>query len=146
MELMILVYIVKYRDLCVSLGSSPEASSHYRRQFLLSREAPNKIRPVLTEMMRYVGVKAEMLSEWEAWEPPKFPLNGHQLQQAWSLAARDMRPHLLALRSLWVDSECTLTAEELLSDNFREKVKAELPKVNDVDSDLAHKKVKRSKQ
>ncbi|THD24740.1 tRNA-nucleotidyltransferase [Fasciola hepatica] len=142
-EATILVYIVKYRDLCVSLGSSSAALSHYKRQFLLSREAPNKIRPVLTEMMRYVCVKTDMMKEWEAWEPPKFPVNGLQLQQAWSVNIREMRLHLLALRTIWVDSECTLTADELLSESFREQVNTKLLNLKDADSDQMSRKVKR---
>ncbi|VDP73848.1 unnamed protein product [Echinostoma caproni] len=145
-ETTILAYIVKYRDQCVSLVNPVEALNHYKRQFLLTREAPNKIRPVLGEMMRYVGVQPEIMADWEAWEPPKFPLNGHQLQQAWSIPAREMRSHLLALRELWVDSGCTVTAEELLSDSSRKQINVKLPELVETGASETQVRVKKPKR
>ncbi|KAF8569674.1 hypothetical protein P879_05896 [Paragonimus westermani] len=117
-ELMILLYIIKHREQCANL-QMPNVLQHYQRELLLSKEAPNKIRPVITEMLSYIVCDPDLLVRWSAWEPPRFPVNGHELLARWSLPPRAVGTHLAVLRQQWVDSDCSLTSDELLSDGNR---------------------------
>lgn len=118
LELMILVYIVNFRERWTKIPQS-DALAHFQREYLLSHEAPNKIQSVLTEMMRYLAYDFDLLAQWYAWEPPRFPVSGHDLRDKWFVPYRDMRHYLSALRRQWVDSDYKLNADDLLSDENR---------------------------
>ncbi|KAF7262280.1 hypothetical protein EG68_00478 [Paragonimus skrjabini miyazakii] len=141
-ELMILLYIIKYRERCASL-EMPNVLQHYQRELLLSKEAPNKIRPVITEMLNYIVCDPGLLVRWSAWEPPKFPVNGHELLARWSLPPRAMGTHLTVLRQQWVDSDCSLSLDELLSDRNRTVVEASVCSIEQEPSRPKAKKARR---
>ena len=63
----------------------------------------------------------------EAWEPPKFPVNGHDLMEAGCPKGRMMSAVTTKLREIWKDSDFLAGRESLLS---------ELPRVLDEMDDV----------
>ncbi|TGZ60901.1 hypothetical protein CRM22_008273 [Opisthorchis felineus] len=128
-EVLILIYIVKHREECSRL-TGLDALPHYQRELLLSREPPNKIRPILTEMLHYVGCDPELSASWALWEPPKFPVSGYEVQSKWSILPRVTGAFLTVLRRQWVESNCKLTSDDLLCDTNRSVTEAAVDMLN----------------
>ncbi|CAL8098401.1 unnamed protein product [Calicophoron daubneyi] len=117
-EVSILGYIVKHREKCINLKKT-DALEFYQRELLLSKMAEGKFRPVLTEVMKYVAMDPDLYQQWMSWEPQKFPVKGQILQEKWGIPSRSMHRYMFALRTQWVDSNCKMTADELLTDENR---------------------------
>ena len=52
----------------------------------------------------------------EAWEPPRFPVNGHDLMEAGCPKGRMMSAVTAKLRELWKESDFLVGKESLLSE------------------------------
>ncbi|BHF65255.1 CCA tRNA nucleotidyltransferase 1, mitochondrial [Sparganum proliferum] len=114
-EVTILKFLIDFR----AKSLPPDLLEYFKHHYLVSFES-SRLKPVFEEAMRYLGRK-DVLEAWNAWVPPKFPINGHMLQLRWNVKGRILRPLLQSLKESWVASGCQLTAEDLLSDSMREQ-------------------------
>lgn len=109
---------------------TPHPSKERPYQIMLvdmSRTAkPAVSREYVLELLKYRG-DADTYRVIEAWEPPKFPVNGHDLMEAGCPKGRMMSAVTTKLREIWKDSDFLAGRESLLS---------ELPRVLDEMDDV----------
>jgi len=80
----------------------------------------NDIREYIEQILTYRG-DTKLLSQFQEWEAPKFPINGHHLNSRGITGGRLFHHILEALKKRWINSNFTLSEEQLL-DNFEEIV------------------------
>lgn len=108
------------------LAADPEMVLNIlKREFLLSTEQ-SKLRPIFEETLRYLCHERD-LAAWLAWEVPRFPIKGTEVTERWGVRGKGLRILLQGLRTAWVDSNCTTSSEELLSQEVYEKVSSTPP-------------------
>ncbi|VUZ40941.1 unnamed protein product [Hymenolepis diminuta] len=115
-EYNIIDFLLKWRDFL----REKDVIEYLRREYLLSSHQPI-LKPVFPEAIRYLCSKKE-LEYWLSWEAPKFPVSGGAVTSEKGIKGKELGPVLLALRKIWVDSGCKLTAEELMSNETFEVI------------------------
>ncbi|VDD82068.1 unnamed protein product [Mesocestoides corti] len=123
LESNIVYFLVEWREHL----ASTDALEFLKREYLLSMDQA-RLKPVFDEAMRYFGDAAgEALASWLAWQAPRFPVNGTLVSERWGIKGRLLRSLLQGLRTAWVDSGCSLTADELLSSEMHQKLASAQP-------------------
>nr|CUU98810.1 hypothetical transcript [Hymenolepis microstoma] len=115
-EFNVIEFLVRWRDFL----REKDVIEYLRREYLLSTHQ-GVLKPVFPEAIRYLCQKKE-LECWLSWEAPKFPLSGVTVTSERAVKGKELGPVLLALRRIWVDSDCELTAKELMSDEIFEMI------------------------
>lgn len=91
----------------------------YQKEYLLSFE-PNKIKPAITELLKYLGKDKLFIDEWLSWQPPKFPVSGTLIIDQWDIPNKLIRPVLFKLREQWCESDYKLSSDELLTESNKQ--------------------------
>ncbi|VDN97535.1 unnamed protein product [Rodentolepis nana] len=115
-EFNVVEFLVRWRDVL----RKKDIIEYLRREYLLSTNQ-GVLKAVFPEAIRYLCQKKE-IEYWLSWEAPRFPVSGIAVTSERSIKGKELGPVLLALRKIWVDSDCKLTAEELMSDEIFEMV------------------------
>ncbi|VEL19147.1 unnamed protein product [Protopolystoma xenopodis] len=90
------------------------------RQVAISPGETSRQKAVVAEALAYLGQAELLRTDWDSWQPPRFPVTGLNLTQTWNIKpGRQMGRVLAALRLRWADSDFQLTRDELLSEKFR---------------------------
>ncbi|TNN15641.1 CCA tRNA nucleotidyltransferase 1 isoform 1 [Schistosoma japonicum] len=123
LEIAILLYILKKRDYCSGLSNKEgcDGFRFYEKEFLLSSE-PSKIKPAITEMLKYLGNDKLLVDKWLLWQPPKCPVNGTMLIDQWGIRDKLIRPVMTKIRQQWCESDYKLTADELLNESNKQLI------------------------
>lgn len=106
------------RDLALFIVEHREPKLHpkplfpYQQLLVKAKYRTKDVREWIIEVLKYNN--SQFLSEFEAWEQPKFPISGTMLKEAGVEAGKVMGLVLDELKSIWVDSEFNVSAEELL--------------------------------
>ncbi|CAG0917859.1 unnamed protein product [Notodromas monacha] len=85
-------------------------------QLLLADAKPERFkecRKWILELMKYQGANASLREEFEAWQMPRFPVNGHTLVQHKVPRGKLMSVVLSKLKNHWKDNDFNATLEEL---------------------------------
>ncbi|XP_074643067.1 CCA tRNA nucleotidyltransferase 1, mitochondrial-like [Tubulanus polymorphus] len=72
-----------------------------------------KAKDKICELLKYEG-QDDLLDQFKAWEPPKFPVNGRSLLDIGFKGGPKIQKTLDRLRELWKESNYTMTTEELV--------------------------------
>ncbi|XP_018650972.1 putative homeobox protein [Schistosoma mansoni] len=121
LDLTILLYILNKRDYYLNLSNENDKNEmrFYEKEYLLSFE-PSKIKPAITEMLKYLGKDKLFIDKWLLWQSPKFPVSGTLLIDQWDIRDKLMRPVLFKLREQWCESDYKLSADELLTESNKQ--------------------------
>ncbi|KAL5110072.1 CCA tRNA nucleotidyltransferase 1 mitochondrial [Taenia crassiceps] len=76
-------------------------------------------------------------------QAPCFPLNGIAVTEKWGVKGRQLRPVLQGLRTIWVESGCTMAKEALLDEGVFQKVSRMPPEEVERSSMIPVKRQKR---
>lgn len=102
------LFIVEHRD----PKPNPKPMLPYQQLLVKTKYKVKDVREWIIEVLKYTN--SPFLSEFEAWEMPKFPVNGVMLKGAGIEAGKLMGLVMNELRHIWADSEFNVSAEELL--------------------------------
>ncbi|CAH8551037.1 unnamed protein product [Schistosoma rodhaini] len=121
LDLTILLYILNKRDYYLNLSNENNKNEmrFYEKEYLLSFE-PSKIKPAITELLKYLGKDTLFIDKWLLWQSPKFPVSGTLLIDRWDIRDKLMRPVLFKLREQWCESDYKLSADELLTESNKQ--------------------------
>ncbi|VDK38803.1 unnamed protein product [Taenia asiatica] len=117
LEQNILYFLVKWRQ---SLAAEGNIIERLQREYLLSLDQV-RLKPLFTEAVCYLCTSDD-LDAWLAWQAPCFPTNGIAVTEKWGVKGRQLRLVLQGLRTIWVESGCTMDKEALLGEEVYQKV------------------------
>lgn len=102
------LFVVEHRE----PKPNPKPMLPYQQLVVKSRYKTKDVREWITEVLKYND--SPFLSEFEAWEAPKFPINGVMLKEAGVEPGKLMGLVMNELKHIWANSEFSVNAEELL--------------------------------
>lgn len=106
------------RDLALFIVEHREPKLHskplfpYQQILIKTKYRVKEVRQWIIEVLKYNNSK--YLTEFENWQPPKFPINGAMLKEAGMEPGKMMGIVMDELKRVWVDSDFSVSAEELL--------------------------------
>lgn len=106
------------RDLALFIVEHREPKPHpkpllpYQQLLVKTKFKVKDVREWIIEVLKYNN--SQYLSEFEAWDAPKFPVNGAMLKEAGVEPGKLMGLVMNELKHVWADSEFSVSAEELL--------------------------------
>ncbi|XP_003737823.1 CCA tRNA nucleotidyltransferase 1, mitochondrial [Galendromus occidentalis] len=111
----LLLYINRYRNALSNLSDEEKLRTSqaylYRNDFKLG--APKDRLRWIKELLKYEG-EGDVLQKMEAWDPPKCPVSGFDLQLFGFRKGPQLGEVVGSLREIWLESDFTLGKEELL--------------------------------
>nr|XP_014103330.2 CCA tRNA nucleotidyltransferase 1, mitochondrial [Bactrocera oleae] len=84
---------------------------------------PYARREFVQELLKYSN-EVELYNELKAWQIPRFPLTGSILKEHGLTADKRMGVIMTRLRSIWIDSDFSITGEELLTKHLPEVIES----------------------
>lgn len=102
------LFIVEHRE----PKPDPKPLIPYQQLLMKAKYKTKDVREWIIEVLKYNN--SPLLVEFEAWEPPKFPINGTILKEAGVEAGKPMGLVMNELKHIWANSEFNVSAEELL--------------------------------
>lgn len=138
LEQSIFYFLVEWRQ---SLATDGNIIKRLQREYLLSLDQA-RLKPLFTEAVCYLCTSDD-LDAWLAWQAPRFPLNGNAVTEKWGVKGRQLRLVLQGLRTIWVESGCTMDKEALLDEGVFQKVSLMPPEEVERNSMIPVKRRKR---
>lgn len=102
------LFLVEHREPKLS----PKPLLPFQKILVATKFKPKDVREWILEVLKYNG--SPQISEFEAWEAPKFPVNGLMLKEAGVEPGKVMGLVMNELRHVWAEGEFSVSAEELL--------------------------------
>ncbi|CAL8110999.1 unnamed protein product [Orchesella dallaii] len=108
------------RDLCLFLLVHRKTTvvensiRPFQRLLVFSKNKGTDVRQWVEEVMKYDGAIG-LLEEFRNWQLPKFPVSGNILIENKVPAGRTMTRVMNELKDIWIDSNFTATADELVT-------------------------------
>ncbi|XP_011203099.2 CCA tRNA nucleotidyltransferase 1, mitochondrial [Bactrocera dorsalis] len=84
---------------------------------------PNARREFVEELLKYSN-EVELYNELKAWQMPRFPLTGSILKEHGLTADKRMGVIMTRLRSIWIDSDFSITGDELLTNHLADVIES----------------------
>lgn len=84
---------------------------------------PYARREFVEELLKYSN-ELELYNELKAWQTPRFPLTGSILKQHGLNADKRMGMIMTALRSIWIDSDFSISGDELLKNHLPQVIES----------------------
>ncbi|XP_063231187.1 CCA tRNA nucleotidyltransferase 1, mitochondrial isoform X2 [Bacillus rossius redtenbacheri] len=105
----LLLFIVAHRE----NKPSTKPIRPYQLLVIGSKWKASEAQAWVAELLRYRG-DPELLRQFEQWQPPKFPVNGHMLKEHGVPGGKLLGPVLQRLKEYWVEHDFQVDSEEIL--------------------------------